>query len=93
MLVVGKRFPDFALPNQDGRTMRLKDFAGKWLVLYIYPKDDTPGCTHLGHESGPRVRIPSAPATSQCEPPVRFCLVDFNNIENLVLAETKDKKP
>jgi len=37
--------PDFSLPNQDGKTTSLKDFAGKWLILYFYPKDDTPGCT------------------------------------------------
>ncbi len=36
---------DFSLPDQDGKTRRLADFAGKWLVLYFYPKDDTPGCT------------------------------------------------
>jgi peroxiredoxin Q/BCP len=44
----GKRFPDFSLQNQDGRTFTLNDFAGKWLVLYVYPKDDTPGCTIQG---------------------------------------------
>lgn len=37
--------PDFTLPNQDGKDVSLADFAGKWLVLYFYPKDDTPGCT------------------------------------------------
>ena len=42
---IGKRFPDFSLQNQDGKTVKLDDFAGKWLVLYVYPKDDTPGCT------------------------------------------------
>lgn len=42
---IGKPFPDFALPNQDGKTLKLGDFAGKWLVVYVYPKDDTPGCT------------------------------------------------
>jgi peroxiredoxin Q/BCP len=47
-LEVGKPFPEFALPNQDGKTVKLEDFAGKWLVLYIYPKDDTPGCTIQG---------------------------------------------
>ncbi len=36
---------DFSLPDQDGNARTLKDFAGKWLVLYFYPKDDTPGCT------------------------------------------------
>ncbi|WP_437792686.1 peroxiredoxin [Sorangium sp. So ce693] len=45
---IGKPFPRFALPNQDGKTVKLEDFAGKWLVLYVYPKDDTPGCTIQG---------------------------------------------
>ncbi len=45
---VGKRFVEFALPNQDGKTEKLEDFAGKWLVVYVYPKDDTPGCTIQG---------------------------------------------
>src|SRR5213080_337772 len=44
----GKRFPDFSLQNQDGNTVALDDFKGKWLVLYVYPKDDTPGCTIQG---------------------------------------------
>lgn len=45
---VGKRFPDFSLQNQDGKTVTLNDFANKWLVVYVYPKDDTPGCTIQG---------------------------------------------
>ncbi len=45
---IGKRFPDFGLQNQDGNTVKLDDYAGKWLVLYVYPKDDTPGCTIQG---------------------------------------------
>ncbi|MBA3572640.1 MAG: peroxiredoxin, partial [Pyrinomonadaceae bacterium] len=48
MLETGKQFPDFSLPNQDGKTVKLGDFAGKWLVVYFYPKDDTPGCTIQG---------------------------------------------
>jgi len=44
----GKRFVDFKLENQDGKTVTLADFAGKWLVVYVYPKDDTPGCTIQG---------------------------------------------
>jgi len=44
----GKRFPDFSLQNQDGKAVTLDDFKGKWLVLYVYPKDDTPGCTIQG---------------------------------------------
>ncbi|GAA5336808.1 thioredoxin-dependent thiol peroxidase [Thermus antranikianii] len=41
----GTAAPDFALPDQDGRIHRLSDYRGKWVVLYFYPKDDTPGCT------------------------------------------------
>ena len=37
--------PDFTLTTTDGKTISLKDFSGKWVVLYFYPKDDTPGCT------------------------------------------------
>lgn len=37
--------PDFDLVDSNGDMKSLKDFAGKWLVLYFYPKDDTPGCT------------------------------------------------
>jgi peroxiredoxin Q/BCP len=44
-LSVGQPFPSFALPNQDGQPMRLAEFAGSWLVIFVYPKDDTPGCT------------------------------------------------
>jgi peroxiredoxin Q/BCP len=42
---VGEAAPDFNLLDQEEQPHQLKDFAGKWLVLYFYPKDDTPGCT------------------------------------------------
>ena len=48
MLSAGNPFPNFALPNQDGKVTKLGDFAGQWLVVYFYPKDDTPGCTLQG---------------------------------------------
>lgn len=41
----GSAAPDFALQDQDGQIHRLTDYAGRWLVLYFYPRDDTPGCT------------------------------------------------
>ena len=41
----GSQAPDFRLPDQQGRQHALGDYAGRWLVLYFYPKDDTPGCT------------------------------------------------
>ncbi len=39
----GTAAPEFALPSQDGSTVSLKDYRGKWVVLYFYPKDQTPG--------------------------------------------------
>ena len=45
MLEVGMRAPDFTLPDKDGRMVSLSDFAGKRVVLYFYPRDNTPGCT------------------------------------------------
>ena len=48
MMQAGSPFPNFALPNQDNRVTKLSDYAGQWLVVYFYPKDDTPGCTVQG---------------------------------------------
>lgn len=42
---VGQPFPAFALPDAQGQLHTLSDYAGKYVVLYAYPKDDTPGCT------------------------------------------------
>lgn len=44
-LAVGDRAPDFSLPDQDGNKVTLKSLKGQQVVLYFYPKDDTPGCT------------------------------------------------
>lgn len=46
---VGQIAPDFTLPSQDGSKISLHDFRGKWVVLYFYPKDGTPGCTVEAH--------------------------------------------
>lgn len=45
MIEPGDRAPDFELPDQDGRTVRLSDLRGQPVVVYFYPKADTPGCT------------------------------------------------
>ncbi len=45
MLKVGDIAPEFCLSDQDGKDLCLKDLKGKWIVLYFYPKDNTPGCT------------------------------------------------
>lgn len=45
MLDTGIKAPDFTLPDQDGEMRSLSDYAGKKVILYFYPKDNTPGCT------------------------------------------------
>ncbi len=45
LLEVGDRAPEFKTTDQDGESVSLKDFRGRKIVLYFYPKDDTPGCT------------------------------------------------
>lgn len=45
MLEVGMKAPEFTLPDKDGNMVSLADFAGKKVVLYFYPRDNTPGCT------------------------------------------------
>lgn len=42
---VGAKAPDFSLPDQDNKKHSLKQYRGSWVLLYFYPKDDTPGCT------------------------------------------------
>lgn len=44
MIETGQTAPDFALPDQDGQPVRLSSHSGKHIVLYFYPKADTPGC-------------------------------------------------
>lgn len=45
MIEIGKKAPEFCLPNQDDVEICSRDLKGKWVVLYFYPRDNTPGCT------------------------------------------------
>jgi len=45
----GSTAPDFTLPSQEGSSVSLKDYRGRWVVLYFYPKDQTPGCSREAH--------------------------------------------
>jgi thioredoxin-dependent peroxiredoxin len=45
----GSAAPDFTLPSQEGMPVNLKDYQGQWVILYFYPKDQTPGCSREAH--------------------------------------------
>ena len=45
MLKIGNKAKDFKLPDQDGKIHKLSDYLGNFVLIYFYPKDDTPGCT------------------------------------------------
>lgn len=45
MITINTPAPTFELPDQNGKTHKLSDYKGKWVLVYFYPKDDTPGCT------------------------------------------------
>lgn len=55
-LALGSPSPPFTLHDQDGGTVSLADLAGQWIVLYFYPKDDTPGCTTEACEFTDRIQ-------------------------------------
>ena len=76
----GDALPDFALPDQNGAVRSAADFRGRWLVLYFYPRDDTPGCTEQAarfrdalQEFGAAGRRSAASAwtTARAMPPLR----------------------
>ncbi len=54
-LKVGDKAPDFCLPDKDEKQVCLKDFGGRWVVVYFYPKDQTPGCTKEACEFSERL--------------------------------------
>lgn len=57
MLEIGTKAPEFTLPNQDGKAHSLSDYRGKKVILYFYPKDNTPGCTKQACGYSDRVEL------------------------------------
>jgi peroxiredoxin Q/BCP len=96
ILEVGKNAPQFDLPNQDEDNKSLSDYQGKWLVVYFYPKDDTPGCTVEAQEfteelnnftSEDAVVVGISPDTV-----AKHCkFIDKHNLGMELLADTEKK--
>lgn len=93
---VGSNAPDFTLPSQDGSPVSLKDYRGKWVVLYFYPKDQTPGCTREAHNfqaDQPKYAAVDAVvlgvSVDSVESHKKFCTNDGLNFK--LLADTQHK--
>ena len=106
ILVIGSRFlsarsapplgaaaPEFSLPSQDGSSVSLKEYRGKWVVLYFYPKDFTSGCTIEAHnfqrdqdEFGRRNAVILGVSVDSAESHKKFCAKEGLNFK--LLADT-----
>lgn len=71
----GEAAPDFRLPDQDGQPRSLQEFRGRWVVLYFYPRDNTPGCTReacsLRDAGGPLQELGAHVLGVSMDPPER----------------------
>ena len=92
----GTKAPGFTLKSQEGKEVSLKDFKGKWVVLYFYPKDQTPGCSREAHnfevdqpKYAARNAVVLGVSVDSVESHKRFCTKDGLNFK--LLSDT-DKK-
>jgi peroxiredoxin Q/BCP len=95
-LAPGSAAPDFTLPSQEGASVSLKDYRGSWVVLYFYPKDQTPGCTREAHnfqvdqaKYAERHAIVLGVSVDSAESHKKFCAKEGLNFK--LLADTSGK--
>jgi peroxiredoxin Q/BCP len=93
---VGVEAPNFSLPSQDGTTISLQEFRGKWVVLYFYPKDMTRGCTIEAHnfqrdqpKYAERNAVVIGVSVDSAESHKEFCAKEGLNFK--LLADTEHK--
>jgi len=96
MIKVGDKAPQFCLPDKDGRQVCLKDFKGKWLVLYFYPKDNTSGCTleavHFTQARNAFKKMGADIAGVSPDSPESHCgFADKHKLEINLLSDTEHK--
>jgi peroxiredoxin Q/BCP len=92
----GSTAPDFTLPSQEGSPVSLKDYRGKWVVLYFYPKDQTAGCSREAHnfqtdepKYSQRNAVVLGVSLDSVESHKKFCTKDGLNFK--LLADTEHK--
>jgi peroxiredoxin Q/BCP len=92
----GSSAPDFTLPSQEGSSVSLKDYRGKWVVLYFYPKDQTPGCSREAHnfqvdqpKYGERDAVVLGVSVDSVDSHKKFCAKEGLNFK--LLADTDHK--
>ncbi len=92
----GSSAPDFILPSQEGSPVSLKDYRGKWVVLYFYPKDQTPGCSREAHnfqvdqpKYAERNAVVMGVSLDSVESHKKFCAKESLNFK--LLADTDHK--
>lgn len=93
---VGMNAPDFTLSSQEGTQVGLKDYRGKWVVLYFYPRDQTPGCTLEAHnfqidqpKYAERNAVVLGVSVDSVDSHKKFCAKEGLNFK--LLADTKGK--
>jgi thioredoxin-dependent peroxiredoxin len=93
---VGTLAPDFTLPSQDGSQVSLKEYRGKWVIVYFYPKDQTPGCTIEAHnfqrdqpQYAQRNAVVVGVSVDTAESHKEFCAKEGLNFK--LLADTEHK--
>jgi thioredoxin-dependent peroxiredoxin len=91
---MGDAAPDFSLTSQEGSQVSLKDYRGSWVVLYFYPKDQTPGCTREAHnfqvdqpKYAERHAVVLGVSVDSIESHKKFCAKEGLNFK--LLADTK----
>lgn len=92
----GSEAPQFTLPSQEGTPVSLKDYRGKWVVLYFYPKDQTPGCSREAHnfqaaqsEYARRNAVVLGVSVDSVDSHKKFCAKEGLNFK--LLADTEHK--
>ena len=87
----GKAAPAFTLTDAEGKKVSLKDFAGKNVILYFYPKDDTPGCTKEACDFRDNIsRVKSAGAVLKLVTPVSGASTRSETVSKLPLSPNRE---